>query len=81
VLLEGLSEEVFLVDMHVEPRWVNKLLFPPLIKDKRGEPSMTLRLATLVKWVAELHEAGLKAYTTPKNSPFDEFAPLAIGRN
>jgi hypothetical protein len=47
--------------MHVELQWVNKLQFPLLIKDKRGEPSMTPCLATLVKRVAELHEAGLKA--------------------
>jgi hypothetical protein len=47
--------------MHVEPQWVNKLLFPPLVKDKRGEPPMILCLVALVKQVAELREAGLKA--------------------
>jgi hypothetical protein len=31
----------FLVDMHVQPQWANKLLFPPFIKDKQGEPPMT----------------------------------------
>jgi hypothetical protein len=35
---------------------------PPFIKDKRGEPPMTPCLVALVKRVAELHEAGLKAY-------------------
>jgi hypothetical protein len=52
----------FLVDMHVEPQWVNKLLFPPLVKDKWGEPLMTPCLAALVKRVSELREAGLKAH-------------------
>jgi hypothetical protein len=51
----------FLVDMHVEPQWVNKLLFPPFVKDKWGRPLMTPRLAALVKRVAKLREAGLKA--------------------
>jgi hypothetical protein len=40
---------------------VNKLLFPPLVKDKWGEPPMIPRLATLVKQVAELCKVGLKA--------------------
>jgi hypothetical protein len=47
--------------MHVQPQWVNKLMFPPFVKDKRGEPAMMPRLAALVKWVAKLHEVGLKA--------------------
>jgi hypothetical protein len=51
----------FLVDMHVQPQWVNKIMFPPFIKDKRGESSMTPHLAALVKRVAELREAGLQA--------------------
>jgi hypothetical protein len=58
--LEGLSEEMVLVDMHVQPQCVNKLMFLPFVKDKRGEPPMTSRLAALVKRVAELHKAGLK---------------------
>jgi hypothetical protein len=29
------------------PPWVNKLLFPPAIKNKRTEPPMTDRLAAL----------------------------------
>jgi hypothetical protein len=37
------------------------LLFPPIIKDKRNEMSMNDRLTALVKRVAELYEAGLKA--------------------
>jgi hypothetical protein len=47
--------------MHVEPPWVNKLLFPPTIKDQRKEPPMTDRLAALVRRVAELRQAGLEA--------------------
>jgi hypothetical protein len=47
--------------MHVEPPWVNKLLFPPAIKDQRKELPMTDRLAALVRRVAELRQAGLEA--------------------
>jgi hypothetical protein len=47
--------------MHVEPPWVNKLMFPPAIKDQRKELPMTDRLATLVRHVAELRQAGLEA--------------------
>jgi hypothetical protein len=49
------------VDMHVEPPWVNKLLFPPAIKDQRKEPPMTDRLAALVRRITELRQAGLEA--------------------
>jgi hypothetical protein len=47
--------------MHVQPQWVNKHLFPSFIDDKQSEPKMMLRLAALVKRVAELHETGLWA--------------------
>jgi hypothetical protein len=47
--------------MHVEPQWANMHLLPPLIDDKRGEPKVTPRLITLVKRVAELCNAGLRA--------------------
>jgi hypothetical protein len=47
--------------MHDQPPWVNKLLFPPAIKNKRMEPPMTDRLATLTKRIAELRQAGLEA--------------------
>jgi hypothetical protein len=47
--------------MHDQPPWVNKLLFPPAIKNKRSEPSMIDRLAALTKRVAELRYAGLEA--------------------
>jgi hypothetical protein len=49
------------VDMHDQPPWVNKLLFPPTIKNKRTEPSLIDRLVTLTKRVAELRQAGLEA--------------------
>jgi hypothetical protein len=46
--------------MHIEPQWVNKLLFAPLIKNKQGEPKMTPCFTVLVKRVVELREARLK---------------------
>jgi hypothetical protein len=45
--------------MHDQPPWVNKLLFPPAIKNKRMEPSMIDRLAALTKRIAELCQASL----------------------
>jgi hypothetical protein len=50
-----------MVDMHVEPPWVNKLMFPPAIKDQWKEPPMTDRLAALVRRIAELCQAWLEA--------------------
>jgi hypothetical protein len=47
--------------MHKPMTWGNMLLFPPIIKDKQNEPQMNDRLTALVKRVAELCEAGLKA--------------------
>jgi hypothetical protein len=47
--------------MHVEPLWVNKLLFPPTIKDQWKELPMTDRLAALVRRVTELRQAELEA--------------------
>jgi hypothetical protein len=58
---KGAQQKWVLVEMHVEPPWVNKLLFPPAIKDQRKEPPMTDRLAALVRRVAELRQAGLEA--------------------
>jgi hypothetical protein len=58
---EDSQKKWFLVNMHVEPQWVNNCLFLPFIKDKWGELPMTPRLAALVKRVAELCEVGLKA--------------------
>jgi hypothetical protein len=46
--------------MHKPSPWGNRLMFPPIIKDKRNKPLMNDRLTTLVKRVAELCEAELK---------------------
>jgi hypothetical protein len=46
--------------MQDQPPWVNKLLFPPAIKNKRSESPMTNRLVVLTKCVADLHQAGLE---------------------
>jgi hypothetical protein len=46
--------------MHIQPPWVNKLLFSPVVKNKRKESLMTDCLAALVKHVAELCQAGLE---------------------
>jgi hypothetical protein len=51
---KGAKQKWILVDMHDQPPWVNKLLFPPAIKNKRSEPPMTGCLAALTKRVAEL---------------------------
>jgi hypothetical protein len=62
--------------MHVLPQWVNKHLLPLLIDNKRGEPKMTLCLAALVKWVAELHDAGLRACHCIEESTLQRIHPL-----
>jgi hypothetical protein len=67
----GSSQLWFLVDMHIPPQWANRHLLPPLIDNKRGEPEMTSLLAALVKWVAELHDAGLRASYCTKEFIFD----------
>jgi hypothetical protein len=58
---KGAQQKWILVDMHDQFSWVNKLLFPPAIKNKRSERPMTNCLATLTKCVAELCQAGLEA--------------------
>jgi hypothetical protein len=58
---KGAQQKWILVDMHDQPPWVNKLLFPLAIKNKRSEPPMTNRLAALTKRVVELRQAGLEA--------------------
>jgi hypothetical protein len=58
---KGAQQKWILVDMHNQPLWVNNLMFPLAIKNKRSEPPMTNRLATLTKRVAELRQAGLEA--------------------
>jgi hypothetical protein len=56
---KGAQQRWTLVDMHDQPPWVNKLLFPLAIKNKRMEPSMIDRLAALTKRIAELCQASL----------------------
>jgi hypothetical protein len=46
---KGAQQKWILVDMHDQSLWVNKLLFPLAIKNKRSEPPMTDRLAVLTK--------------------------------
>jgi hypothetical protein len=49
------------VDMHDQPPCVNKLLFPPAIKNQWTKPPMIDRLVVLTKRVAELCQTGLEA--------------------
>jgi hypothetical protein len=55
---------------------VNKLLFPPFVKDKRGEPAITPLLAALVKRVAELREARHKACHYAEEFTLQRIHPL-----
>jgi hypothetical protein len=50
----GSQSKWFLVDMHVEPQWAYRQLYPPFVDKKRRELKMTLCLSALVKQVAEL---------------------------
>jgi hypothetical protein len=77
---KGAQQKWILVDMHDQPPWVNKLLFPLAIKNKRSEPPMFDRLAALTKRVVELRQASRRA-TASKNSIFGGFAPSVGGRN
>jgi hypothetical protein len=61
-----------IVDMHVQPHWVNKLLFPPFIDDKQSE----LNLADLVKRVPELREDGLRACHYAEEFTLQRLRPL-----
>jgi hypothetical protein len=62
--------------MHVEPPWVNKLLFPPPIKDQRKESPMTDRLAALVRRIAELRQARLEACHCAEEFYLQQIRPL-----
>jgi hypothetical protein len=73
---KGATQRWFLVDMHVEPQWANKHLLPPLIKNKWGEPKMALRLAALVKWLAELRNAGHRAFHYIEEFTLRRISPL-----
>jgi hypothetical protein len=75
-LWKGAQHKWILVDMHDQPPWVNKLLFPPAIENKRSEPPMTDRLAALTKRVAELRQAGLEACHYVKEFYLRRIRPL-----
>jgi hypothetical protein len=77
---KGAQQKWVLVDMHVEPPWVNKLLFLPAIKDQRKEPPMTDRLAALVRRVAELRQAGLEACHYAKEFYLRRIRPSVVGK-
>jgi hypothetical protein len=62
--------------MHDQPSWINKLLFPPAIKNKRSEPPMTNHLAALTKCVAELRQADLEACHCVKEFYLRRIRPL-----
>jgi hypothetical protein len=62
--------------MHTSATWGNMLLFPPVIKDKRTEPPMNERLFALVKRVAKLCEAGLKACHCVEEFHLQRIRPL-----
>jgi hypothetical protein len=51
---KGSQERWILVEMHKPAPWGNKLLSPPITKDRRNEPLMNDRLTALVKHVAKL---------------------------
>jgi hypothetical protein len=73
---KGSQERWILMDMHKPASWGNKLLFLPIIKDKRNEPSMNDHLTALVKRVAELREAGLKACHCVEEFHLRQIRPL-----
>jgi hypothetical protein len=73
---KGAQQKSILVDMHVQPPWVNKLMFPPTIKNKWKEPSVTGRLAALVKCIAELLQPGLEACHCVKEFHLRRIHPL-----
>jgi hypothetical protein len=77
---KGAQQRWILVDMHDQLLWVNKLMFPSAIKNKRMEPPMTDRLAALTKHIAELCQAGLEACHCIEEFYFGGFAPSVTGR-
>jgi hypothetical protein len=78
---KGAQQKWILVDMHDQLSWVNKLLFPPAIKNKQMEPPMTDRLAALIKCVTELHQAGLEACHRVEEFYFWRIRPLGPRRH
>jgi hypothetical protein len=74
---KGAQHKWILVNMHDQPPWVNKLLFPLAIKNKWSEPPMTDCLAALTKSVAELRQAGLEACHYVKQFYLRRIRPLS----
>jgi hypothetical protein len=51
------------MSQYARPTSMGEQAFAPTANcNKRGEPKMTPRLASLVKWVSELHDSGLQAH-------------------
>jgi hypothetical protein len=73
---KGAQQKWIIVDMHDQPPCVNKLMFPPAIKNKRLEPPMINRLAALTKRVAKLCQAGLEACHCVKEFYLRRIRPL-----
>jgi hypothetical protein len=73
---KGASRPWFLVDMHVQPQWLNRHLLPPLIDKKWGESMMIVRLFALVKRVAELRDSGLWARHCAREFTLRQIFPL-----
>jgi hypothetical protein len=59
--MAGFSVEVVLGQYACRATMGEHAVVPPLVDNKRGEPKMTLRLAALVKRVAELCTVDVRA--------------------
>jgi hypothetical protein len=68
------------MDLHDQSLWVNKLMFPPSIKNKRMGPPMTDRLVALTKRVAELRQPVSRRATASKIFIFGGSAPSVTER-
>jgi hypothetical protein len=71
------QERWILVYMHKPAPWRNKVLFPPIIKDKQNEPPMNDRLIALVKRIVELCEARLKVFHCIEELHLWQIRPLS----
>jgi hypothetical protein len=78
---KGASRRWFLVDMHVQPQWVNRHLLPLLINKKRGELKMTLRLPALVNRVTKLRDSGLQVSHCAEEFTLRWIRPLVVRRS
>jgi hypothetical protein len=73
---KGSQERWVLVDMHKLAPWGNKLLFPPIVKDKRNELSMNSHLSALDNRMVILHEAGLRVCHCVEEFHLHQIHPL-----